>query len=203
MSLSNKIDKDSTKVKLVGARSKDIVVFNVTPEISESRSVNYKTMEPVHMPGQISVYEKTMNRTFSINIKVVSRTLKEASLNLNRLNVLKSWCMNHYGLEEDIHIFGPLGAPPEVLYLSAYSKEKAQQNIYKVPTVITSMNHSYPSDVDYIEAGDMDENGTISKNGTPFPTLMNIELSLLEVHSPKDFSNFSLSKYKQGKLTNF
>lgn len=202
MSLGN-ITFDTTKVRLQALRSREGVIFNVTPELIESRTISYKTMDPVHMPGQIVSYEKTTNRTFSLTVKIISRTLKEASLNLNKLTLIKSWAMNHYGVEENINIYGPLGAPPEVLYLSAYAKESTKQNLYQIPTVLISISNTYPSDVDYIETGEILENGTIEKTGIPFPTFMTIELSLLEVHSPKDFSKFSLSKFKQGKLTNF
>ena len=204
MSLSNIIDNDTVKVSLKGARSREVVVFNVSPELSVSRAISYKAMEPVHLPGQIYAYEKTMNRTFSLNAKIISRTRVEASLNLNRLNQIQSWGMSHFGKQNDIRTYGPLGAPPEVLYLTAYSKADAQQNIYRIPTVLTNISYSYPNDVDYIEAGDLEEiTGNIDVNGTPWPIIMSIELNLLEVHSPKDFSKFSLSKYKQGKLTNF
>lgn len=193
MSLSNISTNDTKKVRLEGARSREKVIFNVTPEINENRTTSYKTMEPVHMPGQIVSYEKTLNRTFTLNIKIISRTLDEASMNLNRLNVIKSWALNHFGIEENVNIYGPLGSPPEILYFSAYSNEKTRQNLYKIPTVLTSISNTYPTDVDYIE----------TDIGAPFPVFMTLELNLLEVHSPKDFSNFSLDKYKQGKLTNF
>jgi len=204
MSLSNIISNDTNKVNLIGARSREIVVFNVSPELSISRSISYKAMEPVHLPGQIHAYEKTQNRTFSLNAKIISRTRIEASLNLNRFNVIQSWGMSHFGKQENVRLYGPLGAPPEVLYLTAYANANARQTLYRIPTVLTSINYTYPNDVDYVEASDMNiSTGDLFVNGTPWPAIMNIELSLLEVHSPKDFSNFSLRKYKQGKLTNF
>lgn len=206
MSLSYKDISDSTKVSLTGARSGEKVIFNVLPTVSESRNVNYRAMDPVHLPGQVVAYQGTQNRTFSVSeIKIVSRTLLEASINLNRRHVLESWHMPHFGKKESSEIYGPLGSPPEVLYFTAHDNIKTRQNIYRIPVVITSLNINYPSDVDYIEAAEFNTaTDSITKySGIPVPTVMTIELTLMEVHSPREFSNFSLSKFKQGKLTNF
>jgi len=195
MSLSTFVGDQTVKVRLVGSRSRSAVVFNVSPDIVENRNVNYKSMDPIHMPGQIMVYQSTANRTINItSVKIVSRTKAEAGINLDQLNVLRSWTMPHFGNTGSEIEFGPLGAPPEVLFFSAYSNVKAQKSLYKIPTVLTNLSIPYPSDVDYIEADD---------DKTPFPTFMSIDLQLSEIHSPAEFSGFSLAKYKSGQLTNF
>lgn len=74
------------------------VVFDVTPDLTETRSVTYKDMSPVHMPGTIYVYGNTSARTFSIdNIRLVSRTVDEATKNLQTTWTLRSWQMPHFG----------------------------------------------------------------------------------------------------------
>jgi len=45
------------KVKLRSQVTNTVVAFDVTPDISESRTVNYKTLEPVHMPGGFTCTE--------------------------------------------------------------------------------------------------------------------------------------------------
>lgn len=95
-----------------------------------------------------------------------------------------------------------LGAPPEVLYLYAYSSvarsnrstKNAYVNINKVPVVLSSLNITYPDDVDYIP--------TLNEN-EPFPVRMEVSMELLETHSPTAYSNFSLTSYKLGQLKNF
>ena len=130
------------------------VTFNVTPDVTENRNVTYKTLDPLHMPGQIMVYGGTSSRTFQLsNIRLVSRTTKEATENMRTLHMLRSWAMPYFGNSstlsteqklnrtdfeytganrspanqnpQDAEAFGMelLGATPDVLVLSAYSAE--------------------------------------------------------------------------------
>lgn len=93
-----------------------------------------------------------------------------------------------------------LGAPPEVLYLTAYSDSvntsgslNKVSNITRVPVVITNLTITYPNDVDYIP----------TTSGEPFPIIMSISLSLVETHSPKEYELFDLFKYRKGLLPGF
>jgi hypothetical protein len=108
-----------------------------------------------------------------------------------------------------------LGAPPEVLYLYAYSasandsRQDVQYgvNINRVPVVITSLDIAYPDDVDYLPTYSNRSttvgSGLFDNTSEPFPIKMDINISLLEAHSPNEYERFSLSDYRQGKLTNF
>ena len=74
------------------------VTFNVTPDVTENRNITYKTLDPLHMPGQIMVYGGTSSRTFQIsNVRLVSRTTKEATENMQTLHMLRSWAMPYFG----------------------------------------------------------------------------------------------------------
>ena len=230
-------DGNRYRVKLVtqrtarnGPSSQERVIFNVTPEFSESRTVNYSTIDPVHMPGQIYVYKNTSARTYSISAaKLISRTQEEAEINLNYLWLLRSWQMPRFGVksstinkeqrnvrvaqrsndgeldtEERQKILSKagvelLGSPPPVLYLSAYSQGSGgnqsakREHINRVPVVIQSLNIPYPSDVDYI----------MSTTGVPMPTIMAVDVQLMETHSAREYEQFSLSQYKAGILPHF
>ncbi len=88
------------------------------------------------------------------------------------------------------------GAPPQVLELSAYSHDGhigTRAHINRVPCVITSLSIPYPSDVDYFP----------TVNGVPMPAIMMIDISLSETHSPKEYEEFSLTDFKQGRLRGF
>ncbi len=75
------------------------VVFDVTPDITESRNVEYKTMNPIHMPGQIFVYGSTSSRQFQLgSVKLISRTTEEATRNIQTLWTLRGWTMPYFGL---------------------------------------------------------------------------------------------------------
>jgi len=118
--------------------------------------------------------------------------------------------IDRLGEESATSIFGTelLGAPPEVLYLSVYSHNVGSdatigkpgtrdwviaQHINKVPVVIQQLTIPYPNDVDYI---------TTSK-GVPMPIIMNLDLQLIETHSPNAYEAFSLDNFKSGTLTGF
>ena len=218
------------KVKLRSQVTNTVVAFDVTPEITETRNVNYKTLEPVHMPGGIHVYGNTSSRTYNINnIRLVSRSREEASKNLYRLNLLRSWAMPYFGVNNTSLV----GAPPDVLALNAYAtgpvdsansrfpndtqasvdsandqsnllRRTRPTNIHNVPVVLQQLSIPYPSDTDYISTIERQFNdGTIIRAGVPFPTIMTIDMVLMETHSPREFAQFNLKKYRQGLLDTF
>ena len=226
------------KVRLVAQGAQTIndrrrgVTFEVAPELNESRQVQYEFLDPVHAPGQIAVYKRSMSRRFQLtSVKLASRTPQEASINLAYLWTLRGWTMPYFGVvggrdgvrsgksalatattsnrntdyiksiiqgisEGASHEY--LGAPPQVLELSAYSRQGASSGInslghlYRVPCVIDNLSILYPTDCDYMPT-DEDE-------PTPMPTIMTIDISLVETQSPSQLSNFSLSDYRAGIL---
>lgn len=230
-------DENIFKVSLtpIYSSARRRVTFDVTPDIIENRNVNYKTMDPIHMPGSIHVYASTSSRTFNLsNVKLISRTTEEATKNILRLHQLRGWAMPYFGAsstlsntqkqnrrsnfrsnlnenpnssgsafqdDPDHHqIYGVerLGAPPEVLFINAYSDVRTRQrrspmNIHRVPCVMQQLSIPYPSDVDYIPTED----------GIPFPTVMTIDITLVETHAPLDYNKFKLQDYRRGKLPDF
>lgn len=101
-----------------------------------------------------------------------------------------------------------LGAPPDVLYLYAYSTGMNDMrgggpvvNINRVPVVMTNLGITYPDDVDYIPVYNPDDAPTSYTE--PFPKKMDVTLSLVETHSPREYEKFDLMAYKLGNLVNF
>lgn len=92
-----------------------------------------------------------------------------------------------------------LGAPPQVLELSAYSGRRSPngkgiaQHIDRVPVVIQQLNIPYPADVDYIP----------TSTGVPMPIIMTVDITLVETHSPREYEHFSLDHFKRGLLPGF
>jgi len=218
------------KVKLRSQVTNQVVAFDVTPEVTETRTVTYKTLEPVHMPGGIHVYSNTASRVFNINnIRLISRTREEASKNLYRLNILRSWTMPYFGVNNSKLV----GAPPDVLALTAYAtggRDHANENsavqgssdlveiadtpshertrptnIHNIPVVLQQISIPYPSDTDYIDTVQLQpfNDGTVIEGGVPFPAIMTVDMVLMETHSPLEFAQFDLKKYKQGLLETF
>lgn len=103
-----------------------------------------------------------------------------------------------------------LGAPPEILYFSAYSSFLAngssntnrwRGNISRLPVVLTNLTINYPNDVTYIataKRGNVDSLGSV-----PFPVIMTINVELVEAHSPAEVNAFNLAKYASGILDGF
>lgn len=199
----------------------EFVKFLASPEISESRSVVYRTTEIVHAPGQVLAYQQTQSRTFQINaIKLISRNSEEAEYNLRTLWIFRSWTMPRFGtstlssenrserskIPSMSYNADKLGAerrgePPPVLLFSAYStdspvggKSAVAEHINRVPVVVQSLTIPYPSDVDYIPT---------AVNKVPMPTIMSVDISLIESQAPVDYERFSLSQYKKGILRGF
>lgn len=212
------------------------VTFDVTPELVENRNINYKSYDPVHAPGQIYVYQNTQARTFQLsNIRFVSRTSKEASVNLAKLWILRSWTMPNFGSNDfsttrdtrnvelekgtqgvvdvrelirnmsgtDAASPSFLGAPPQVLFLSAFSRFGATGeggagsvgHLRNIPVVITQFSIPYPTDVDYIPTAD--------SSPTPMPTILTVDIQLVETHSPNEYEQFSLEQFRTADLTGF
>lgn len=189
-------------VRLQSMASNNVVALRVSPNITESGTVEYKAIAPLHMPGAIQIYQNSSPRTWSVSsIKLVSRNAVEAEENLAIVNQFRAWRLPFFGSSttsgRDGFQYELYGAPPEVLWFSAYSNANDASgvtNLRKVPVVITSLTIPWDPDVDYIET-------VTSKQ--PFPVIMSIDLTLLEQHSPRDFERFDLIAYKNGNLRGF
>lgn len=200
------------------------VIFDVTPSFTETGNVSYNPVQSIHMPGSIQTYKSTDSRTFSITATLVSRNTSDVVKNMRYLQTLRSWRYPFFGQSTsgqssnsnainrirsgsnvDVKL---LGAPPEVLFLYAYSSSHNDNrqfenklmrvNINRIPVLLTSLNIEYPQDVDYIPSSLMP-----NKNMEPFPVKMTVSLSLVEAHSPVEFERFDLMSYKTGTLSNF
>jgi hypothetical protein len=100
------------------------------------------------------------------------------------------------------------GAPPDILYLYAYSTGASDLrgggpvvNINRVPVVLTSLGITYPEDVDYIPVYNTEY--TPNSRTDPFPKKLDVTISLVETHSPREYEKFDLLAYKLGNLVNF
>jgi hypothetical protein len=186
------------RLKITGetfTEANDFVVFDVSPTVSESRSVDYVDQA---LPGPVGivVYKMTGNRRFSISSRFVSRTGVEAKLNYDNTNLLRSWQIPHSA-------DGKTGRPP-ILRLNGYKKQ-----FYNIPVVLADMTINYPEDVDYIEVADE----------AMVPIIQTVELTLIESHkstatridvesaegvSEISFrSEFDLAAFKSGNLPGY
>lgn len=190
------------KVRLVSAIDvKQSVIFETSPtSLTESNTTTYSTLDPVHMPGNYRVFKNTQSRTFSLSVRLLSRTKSEATTNGMYLQRLRAWMKPYFGEGTRKDTPNLLGAPPEVLYLYGYTNQQQSRartqavfNYHRIPVVIESLGVTYPDNVDYIS----------TNSGEPIPILFSIDLALGETHSPLEFYEFSLTKYREGRLEYF
>ena len=146
------------------------MVLDVSPDsFSESRTANWSPYDVVHTPVQVLGYSGTTSRNISITAKLISRTAKEAKINKNRIQTVRFWVVNDFGV-------GNTGAPPPVLRLKAFKNTFPEMQCY-----MTSYSTDYPSDVDWIE----------TTEGDPFPTVITVSLSFIEVYAPAQLRFFN------------
>lgn len=217
------------KAKLVDASdTRERFVFDVSPEIVETKSIEYKTYNPVHMPTGIHVFAHSQSRTWSItSIKLLSRNETEATINLGRLSLLRGWSMPSFGagsqtgqdtlsgsisaaekkfvfrvagVEKPFNKPRQFGAPPPVLLFSAYSSLGGGTKRRQIHRIpVVITQYSIPYPTDVDYIPTTQQTGRI-----PMPIIMTLDITLQETHAPNELSQkFDLQKYKQGILDNF
>lgn len=181
------------KVKLFG--DGDEVSFDSTPDVSESISVDYEALSPPQMPGEFMKYRGTKATTWMITATLTCRTRAEASLKYKDVLVLRGWSKTFFGDKQKTDIFGDkskLGAPPPVINFSGW-----RGVVGPVPVVLTSLQISWPKDVDWIQTN-FTEKGTSEL--IPFPTVMQVTINLTESFSADQFNQFDLAMFKNGDM---
>lgn len=164
------------------------VIFESMPTVTETRSANYESFSPTQHPGEILKYKGTTSGVWGLTVKLISRTPGEASDNLRKVNILRSWLQPFFGqgTANNAATTQYLGAPPPIVTLSGYGA----RSIGPVKCIIETFNWEWPNDCDYIN--------TIE--GTPFPVIGNLTVNLKESWSPSEYSSFDLMAYRRGDM---
>ena len=193
-----------------------VVEFKSMPEIQEQRQVQYEAVQPPQTPGAFQKYKQTDSTTWQVNATLVSRNSLEASENLRIINRLRGWTMPYFGNDIKRWAEQKLGAPPPTLKFSGYSEAV----VGPVPVVITSMNWTWPKDVDWLPAvvpyaesdilarqtdplarqQEINDQVDAGVNVAPFPAVIQVTISLVESFSTTQFNNFNLQAYRAGDM---
>lgn len=165
-----------------------IVEFDNTPSISESNSVQYEPIAAPHMPTAFQKYKGTDSVTYSVEAILTARNSNEAFRNYIFCMNLRAWTKPFFGIKQmnQDGSRGKLGAPPPVLKFTGY------RGLIDVPVVITKLDIPKPNDCDWINTG---------YNNIPFPTVLKISISLVEIYSADQINDFDLSVYRIGEQT--
>ena len=183
--------------------SRPTVVFRATPEISENRAVNFSEISDIRHPGGLLIYIGTPPRTFDISARFVSRTTAEATEAYAFTNLLKSWTMpskreNTSGGAEWDSGNGGYKNTPAVVRLYGYDKGN-KGNFRGIPVVITSLNLSFPPDINYIK----------TDSGVFVPIIQSVSIALKEARKFSELRGetdgsggigFDMTKFKNGEL---
>lgn len=189
------------KVRLVepgGAK----VIFDVMPEVVESRTVEYEAIAPPQFPSAFQKYKSTSSTQWSVNATLTCRTTDEATKNLEILNILRGWTVPFFGSRTGAQYPQKLGAPPPVLTFTGWRA----QMVGPVQVVITSLNWNFPQDVDYIPAREFMTKNTLpveydyTGKMVPFPTVIKIAIQLVESFSTDQMNGFSLADFRTGQM---
>jgi len=172
---------------------KNVVIFEIMPQVTESHVVKYTPVSPAQFPGAFQKYEGTESVQWTVSATFVSRTSSEATKNRGYLNMLRGWTMPYFG-QEILATDNPdrLGAPPPVLSLFGL-----RGVVGEVPVVITSLNWDWPKDVDYIPTTDTNE---YDGNYVPWPVVLQVNMTLVESFSVEEFNGFDLTAYRNGDM---
>lgn len=163
------------------------VRFYVTPELNETRTVNYEEISEMRQAGGFLIYIGTQARTYQLTARMVSRTEKEAARTYRYTHLLKSWTVPKKGGADEENT-------PEILKLYGYGMDK---QIRGVPVVITSLSIDYPATVTYITTPD---------KKAFIPIIQNFSISLKEARNIDELDGtagehpFDLEAYKLGTL---
>jgi hypothetical protein len=174
-----------------------VVEFDAMPEVQEIHSAEYEALAAPQMPLEFQKYKGTKSIQWQINGTFTCRTRNEAARNYIYLNNLRGWTKPYFGEEQrkqfggDNGNRGKLGAPPPVLKFSGW-----RGLVGPVPVVVTSLNWNWPKDCDWIPTGMFDPDG----KEIPFPTVMNINIALVESFSPEQVNAFDLVAFRNGDM---
>lgn len=183
-------ENDQSKSNFIKIRdySGTTVSFKVTPEISESKSVSYIEISEIRQAASILIFNGSPGRQFNVNVKLVSRTPKEADDNFRDLNIMKMWSVPTKGGTRYNSSFGDQieEDSPTLLYLYGYGN-----NFKGIQMVMKSINIEYQSEVDYILS---------PTHNARMPIIMPVSMTFQEIRSGDELSNFNIEKYKRGEL---
>jgi hypothetical protein len=166
------------------------IEFDIMPDVQEQRTVEYEPISTPQMPTEFQKYKGTKAVTWQITGVFACRTRDEARRNLMYINNLRSWSMPYFGKEQR---GDKLGAPPPVLKFSGW-----RGLVGEVPVVMTTANWQWPKDCDWIPTGVFDEDG----KEIPFPTVLNVNISVTESFSPEQVNDFDLDAFRRGRMVN-
>jgi len=124
--------------------STDGVLFPYTPSINIVYSAGYNAQDITHSNYKIYTYKSSAVEAITIAADFTAQDSVEANYLLAVIHFFKSVTKMFYGQDQN----PSRGVPPPLVYLRGFGQYQFDWH----PAVISSFTHTFPQDVDFIEA---------------------------------------------------
>ena len=147
MSLSpsaNYLYKDSSPGILKPLQATNGVIFPYSPSITVNYTASYTSSDLTHTNFKIYNYKSSSVESINIVGDFTAQDSAEANYVLAVIHFFKSVTKMFYGQDQN----PTRGTPPPLVYLTGFGQYQFDMH----PVVITSFTHTFPTDVDYVNA---------------------------------------------------
>jgi hypothetical protein len=141
---ANYLYKDANPGILRPLQATNGVIYPYTPSITVNYVANYSSSELTHSNYKIYNYKNSSVETINIVGDFTVQDSAEANYVLAVIHFFKSVTKMFYGQDQN-----PIrGTPPPLVYLTGFGQYQFDMH----PVVITNFTHTFPTDVDYVNA---------------------------------------------------
>ena len=120
------------------------IIFPYSPQITVTYAANYSATELTHSNYKIQNYKNSGIESVNIVADFTVQDSAEANYLLAVIHFFKSVTKMFYGQDQN----PSRGTPPPLVYLTGFGQYQFDMH----PVVITNFTHTFPSDVDYVNA---------------------------------------------------
>lgn len=175
------------------------VTFPFTPQVSVTHNARYGSQQLTHSNYASFFYEGSEVQAITINGDFTVQNAAEGQYLLAAIYFFRAVSKMFFGQDQ------LAGCPPPMVFLDGYGSHYFSH----VPCVLTSMTHTMPSDVDYVEfpvvtslqAYVNQAYGTNLIDTTRLPTTSQIQITLQPIYSRANVhNNFTLRGFAEGNL---
>jgi hypothetical protein len=122
----------------------DGVIFPYTPAITITYSSNYNSQDITHSNYKIYTYKNSAVEAITISADFTAQDSVEANYLLAVIHFFRSVTKMFYGQDQN----PSRGIPPPLVYLRGFGQYQFDWH----PVAITTFTHTFPQDVDFVEA---------------------------------------------------
>ena len=180
LSVPQAIESSNLFAPFKGSNGK--LVFPFTPTILFGNTASYSQIHPTHVNYPYNAYENSQVDAITITGEFYSESSADAKYWIAVLHYLRTMTKMFYG--DGAHS----GNPPLVARLNGYGRHV----LNNIPVLVSNFTTDLPAEVDYIKV-------SIDNQDNYVPVQSTMTVTLLPQYSRSSQSNFSLTKFANGK----